>query len=318
MKAIARARRLLRRRMDRRRPTILLYHRVARQDCDPWGLAVPPALFAEQIEALARRRTVVSLERLADELERGRAPDDWVAITFDDGYADVLHEACPVLRRHGCAATLFVTTDMLDSHVFWWDRLARAILTPARLPEELELDDGPTPLRWSAAKDGADRSALHLAIWRRLRRQDPKRRDGLLDAIEAWAGVAPSRDGEDRALTTAELRELAGSGVFSIGAHTLSHAPLPELTQSEKAVEIAGSRRRCEEILGRKVDTFAYPFGELDVEAREEARRAGFRLACSTVRGPVRPDSDRFALPRVTVKPSWSGARLVSQLPWGG
>ena len=298
-------------------PTILLYHRVARQDCDPWGLAVRPDLFADQIEALARRRTVVPLERLADELERGRAPQDWVAITFDDGYADVLHEACPVLRRHGCAATLFVTTDMLDSAGFWWDRLARAILMPERLPGELVLEDGAVPFRWAAEKDGSDRSALHLAIWRWLRRRDPARREALLDAIEVWAGPGPPRRDVDRALTTAELRELADSGVFSIGAHSLSHAPLPELTREAKAAEIAGSRRRCEEILGRKVDTFAYPYGELDEEACEEARRAGFRLACSTVKGPVRPDSPRYALPRTTVKP-WSGEQLLSRLPWGG
>ena len=190
MRTIEGVRRRLRRWRDRRRPAILLYHRVARQDCDPWGLAIPPALFAEQIEALSRRRTVVSLERLADELERGRAPGGWVAITFDDGYADVLHEACPVLQRYGCEATLFVTTDTLGGGGFWWDRLACAILTPERLPEELVLEDGPLPFRWAAVRDGPDRSALHLAIWRRLRRQDPKRRDELLKRIEAWAGVA--------------------------------------------------------------------------------------------------------------------------------
>ncbi len=318
MRALTRLQRRLSRWSDRRRPAILLYHRVARLDCDPWGLAVAPDLFAEQIEAMMRRRRVVPLERLAEELGRGRAPANWVAITFDDGYADVLGEACPVLKRLSCPATLFVTTGALDGEGFWWDRLSEAILTPAKLPQRLELDGAEGAFRWEAgAVDGAERERLHLALWRRLRGLDPERRGAELTRIEAWAGVADRDLSRDRPLTTCELIELAASGVVSIGAHGASHAPLPELKRFEKAAEIAGSRRRCEEILGRPVVSFAYPFGELDAECREEVRRAGFRLACSTVPGPVRRDSARFALPRVTVG-AWSGEELLRRLPWGG
>ncbi len=309
------ARRLLDGRL-RRGPAILLYHRVARLDHDPWGLAITPELFHDQVAALARRRTVVPLERLADGLERGRTPSDWVVITFDDGYADVLHAACPILETFGCPATLFVTTGTLGADAFWWDRLIDAIFIPAALPDRLSLKVHGREFTWTAETQGADRNRLHPAVWRWLRSLSGECREEALRLIEDWAGRPNPRDGRDRPLTAAELRELADGGVFSIGAHSVSHAPLPELTRAEKTAEIAGSRRACEEILGRPVSTFAYPFGELDGECQEEARGAGFRLACSTVPGPARVTAPRFALPRIAVGP-WSGAELVERLPWG-
>ena len=314
MSRLGSLRRTLRDWSGRHPPAILLYHRVSRIEHDPWGLAVPPDLFADQMETLARRRQVVPLDELAAALERGHAPANWVAITFDDGYADLLHEALPALQRFGCTATLFVTTGALDGDGFWWDRLSEAIFGPERLPDRLALGSGTRSFRWEAAAASGDRGMLHISLWRRLRALDPERREGELAAIESWAGVQARDRSRDRILTTAELRELAASGVFSIGAHSISHPPLPELSRHEKATEIAGSRRRCEEILGRPVSSFAYPFGEMDAQCREEVRRAGFRFACSTVRAAVRTTSPRYGLPRINIT-ACSGQELLERLP---
>ena len=190
MRTIRRVRRKLHRWADRHRPVILLYHRVASIDCDPWGLAVPPDRFAEQIEALTRHRKVVPLDLLVAELDRGRAPKDWVAITFDDGYSDLLYEARPVLERCNCPATLFLTTGTLDTEGFWWDRLSEAVLTPKTLPDALHLNGGEHALDWqSRSDDQAEREALHLNLWRWLRRLDAGQREMQLGRIEGWAGA---------------------------------------------------------------------------------------------------------------------------------
>jgi peptidoglycan/xylan/chitin deacetylase (PgdA/CDA1 family) len=313
MHVLRRIGRQLRNQRDARAPAILLYHRVARLDHDPWNLAIDPDLFEDQVSALSSRRKVVPLEALADELDRGYAPKDWVAITFDDGYADVWHQAYPILAKLGCPATLFVTTGVLDTDGFWWDRLAEAVLTPAKLPLPATLWGNERPPLELAE---GNRNSLHLALWRRMRTLNPERREGELRRIEAWAGISGGARAVNRALTTQELRELADSAVFSVGAHTITHAVLPELTDSEKAAEISGSMRQCEQILGRPVATFAYPFGEMDTACQVAVSSAGFRLACSTVRGPVRRTSPRFALPRISVG-RWSGQELLGYLPWG-
>ena len=77
-------------------PVILMYHRVAAPALDPWSLSVSPRHFAEQVEALRRHRTVLSLRQLVLDLAEGRLRPGAAAITFDDGYADNLHAALPV------------------------------------------------------------------------------------------------------------------------------------------------------------------------------------------------------------------------------
>ncbi|PWI42323.1 polysaccharide deacetylase family protein [Streptomyces sp. ICBB 8177] len=79
------------------------------------GLSVTPAAFAEQMDVLAARgRTPLSTRELAYRWRLDRPlPARPVLITFDDGYEGVHRHALPVLRGHGFAATLFVTTGWL-------------------------------------------------------------------------------------------------------------------------------------------------------------------------------------------------------------
>jgi peptidoglycan/xylan/chitin deacetylase (PgdA/CDA1 family) len=83
---------------------ILYYHRVSTER-DP--LAVTPTAFRRQMEALAASgQRVVDLYELDDlRLSPGEAA---VALTFDDGYRDVLANGLPVLRELGFASTVFV------------------------------------------------------------------------------------------------------------------------------------------------------------------------------------------------------------------
>src|SRR5215472_17196403 len=108
MRALRRLSRAARHLVERDRPVILMYHRVARLAHDPWQLAVWPERFAEQIEALMQLRRVVPLGWLAAQLTQGRVPKKVAALTFDDGYADLLANARPTLVQRGCPATVFL------------------------------------------------------------------------------------------------------------------------------------------------------------------------------------------------------------------
>ena len=98
--------------MRRRRPhgLILSYHRIAAPSWDPWDLCVSPEHFEKQLEVLAHRAELVPLSDLASQLRAGRRGRPVVALTFDDGYADNLHVAQPLLERYGAPATVFIAT----------------------------------------------------------------------------------------------------------------------------------------------------------------------------------------------------------------
>ena len=118
---------------------ILLYHRVARIESDPWSLCVTPEHFAEHLEVLRRHFPIklTQAQSLRLLLNRGRCS---VAITFDDGYADNFSEAAPLLKRYGIPATFFIATGYVEAiREFWWDELEKVVFQNTSWPGPVEL-----------------------------------------------------------------------------------------------------------------------------------------------------------------------------------
>ena len=99
--------------------TVIVYHAVG--DCplseDRHELYIPTNVFAEQMEYLAAKRRVVPLGETL-RADRGGGPPR-VAITFDDGYRNVLTEAAPILARLGLPATIFVPSKWIGDRNTW-------------------------------------------------------------------------------------------------------------------------------------------------------------------------------------------------------
>ncbi len=297
---------------ERGRPIILMYHRVAHVECDPWQLAVRPELFANQIEALARERHVVPLRWLVRKLGDGRVPRNTAVVTFDDGYADVLTNARHVLERYECPATVFLTTGPIGSQEeFWWDELSRVVLESLTLPAELEIELYGQMHRWQL--DQINREELHLALWHLLLPLDAASRRDVLEILSVWAGIGRAKRPESRVLDAGEVRRLAAPGFIDIGAHTVTHPSMPLLDPLARRAEVEGSRRACEELIGSEIDAFAYPFGDLDDASVDDVREAGFAMACSTEGTVVTRRSDPLRLPRIAVG-NWESAEFVHEL----
>ena len=103
MRGIERLRRATRwrRSVSEGKVLILLYHQITEALSDPWGLAVAPRHFAQHLEVLRRHAQVIRLQQLSQALLDGSLPEKSVVVTFDDGYADNLHNAKPLLERNG-------------------------------------------------------------------------------------------------------------------------------------------------------------------------------------------------------------------------
>jgi peptidoglycan/xylan/chitin deacetylase (PgdA/CDA1 family) len=288
----------------RRRPSsaVLVYHRVAAADADPFGQAVRPETFERQLGLLRRFGSLVSAGDVVARLARGDSADRLLSVTFDDGYVDNLTTASPIATRLGVSVTVFVAVGpVLGGTRFWWDELAGAVLSPAMSPDDtLMVGDLSLPVG-----SDADRMAAIAAVHAMMRRAPAGRRESLLREVHAQLGRHHgSAPDAGRPMTREELVRLAALPGVEIGAHTVTHPSLAALTQDEQMAEMRGSRTALEQLLGRQVRLLAYPFGKDDnvsPETRELAKAAGFDAAFTTIPLPVRPETDRFAVPRLTV-----------------
>src|SRR5215469_13685267 len=88
-------------------PLILMYHRVVVLDVDPWSMAVTPESFDAHLDVLSHDAHLVRLSDLAEFVGRAELAPRAVALTFDDGYADSIEVAAPIMDRYGAPSTLF-------------------------------------------------------------------------------------------------------------------------------------------------------------------------------------------------------------------
>jgi peptidoglycan/xylan/chitin deacetylase (PgdA/CDA1 family) len=101
-----------------------------------------------------------------------------------------------------------------------------------------------------------------------------------------------------------ELLELERRGV-AVESHGVSHRPLARLGVTNLERELRGSKDALEERLGRRVDLFAFPYGEAGRGRMSgELAVAGYRAAFLYGGGPFcLPVNDRYRLPRLALGP---------------
>jgi peptidoglycan/xylan/chitin deacetylase (PgdA/CDA1 family) len=108
--------------------------------------------------------------------------------------------------------------------------------------------------------------------------------------------------------TPAQLRDMAAAGV-ELGAHTRNHVNLGAVADHAKLNdEIVGAKRELEDLVGRAVRYFAFPFGlhaNLSDAAFQAAFCAGYWGVCSAYGDYNLPGDDPFHIHRIHGDPSW-------------
>ncbi len=266
-------------------PTIILmYHRIASLEHDPWSLCVSPRHFAEHLDVLRKYRRI-RLDALGVVgWSIRRKPS--VAVTFDDGYADNFRAALPLLRRYDTPATCFIATGYIDSPgEFWWDELERIVYT------KNALDDG-------------SRDEVHLSLYNQLQPLSHDARKEILEKLARASGLVPAARKSHRILTSNELAALASEGLVEIGSHTVTHPVLSAQSRAEQFAEMQFSKQRLETTLEREVTSISYPYGgkgHYSPVTVSVAAQCGFERACTTNATCVRASDSPFEWGRIQV-----------------
>lgn len=261
-------------------PLILAYHRVVEDFAESSKGTIPAMLISTRmlerhLEWLAAHYEVLPLEEaVAGPGRKGGKPR--AAVTFDDGYADLYHNAFPILKKVGIPAAVFVVsahvgTSMVPLH----DRVHHLLSRGLRRKEAM-------PARLSALLarcGGPRRRGDAFALTTRLLTGIP--RDELLAAVDRDESMSPlceEHREEMKALTWEMLATMERAGIL-IGSHTRTHALLPLESPERVRDELLGSRRELEARLGSRVLHLAYPDGRFTLATIRAVQESGYRYA---------------------------------------
>jgi peptidoglycan/xylan/chitin deacetylase (PgdA/CDA1 family) len=283
----------------RGRLLILCYHRVLPRNDPLIPSCIDREAFDADMRVVAEHFNALPMSEAIERLRSGRLPPRAIAITFDDGYADNLAEALPILRKYSLPATVFVATSYLDGGRMWNDTITESVRRASgEILDLTDFDLGMLPIRTPE-----ERGATALRVMLHLRRLPTESRAARVDELASRIGAELPTD---LMLTSEQLVELHQAGV-EIGAHTMTHPILARISDVSAADEIRGSRDRLQSLTRAPVVGFAYPNGLPGVDyyrAHVEAvRHAGYSYAVTTAKGCASADADYFQLPRI--------------LPWG-
>ena len=272
----------------RGRLSVLIFHRV---------LPEPDPLFPDEMHAQRFREmcgwikawfNVLPLDQAVTHLKAGTLPSRAACITFDDGYADNLHVAVPILLQHGLTATFFIATGFLDGGRMWND----TIIETVRGRNDLSIAD-----RQAAIASHINAIKYRPAVER-------------IAVTEQLAQSAHAQLPANLMMTGAEVKTMRQAGM-QIGAHTVSHPILASLTDDQARREIDDSKQFLEDLLGERIGLFAYPNGkpgeDYSPHTVDIVRRLGFDAAVSTQWGASRMGDDLMQIKRFT---PWDATRL--------
>lgn len=291
---------------------VLIYHRVCELPHDPQRLAVRPDRFAAQMRALRGDFEVLRFEQEWQPLRRPA-----VAITFDDGYADNIENALPILESAGVPATFFIATGYVGSgREFWWDELERVLLTGGTGPRRVQRLG---TIELERAYDGAsalERKALYQDLHPRLKKLSVEDRDDALASLRETFGDSATARRSHRVMDVDEVVRMGASEAVTLGAHTVSHQPLASLSVQAQRDEIGRSRSMLQEWTGRSVNVFSYPFGNRDDYTPQSValcRDFGFTRVAANFPAVVRERTDPMQVPRFLVR-DWPADELLRRL----
>ncbi|WP_214365484.1 polysaccharide deacetylase family protein [Pseudonocardia sp. H11422] len=278
---------------------VLGWHNVRPTWCFPAAPGAGEKGLEQQLKMLRTLANVVPLESALRDLMEGRPlPPRAVAITFDDGYADNLELAGPILRRLGLPATCFLVPGILNGDTSpWWERLAFAFTEATA--DQLEWKDA-----IHALPDREQRYSVFKRVAEDLKLVDRHERDAAIDDLTERLAPTGTYDLRSQFLDWDGARKL--QEYMTIGSHTMYHAILSRESAQAQHDDLAESRRQLRDRLGADIDVLAYPNGkrvDYTADTIAAAEKAGYAYSITTRNGRTTRDAAPHEIPRWVMNP---------------
>ena len=279
---------------------VLMYHRINDEVGQKLtGLTVSTNNFEKQLLYFKKYFQILRLE------------EDWttlkktgIVITFDDGYADNIINALPLLEKYQIPATIFITTLNSNSKKeFWWDRL---VFDYSNCDESFYLPNQNDKI----AKSNSSYQYITVYVHEM---QNEDKEEWFLE-FEKINKIAFFPREEYRSLTNSELKLLSEHPLITLGIHTHNHYSLGTLSFEEQKQEISFSIEKLEELTTKTIKYLALPHGSYNADTlkiAQELNLKGILLAndyYSSIKNKSSNKINRILMPNI------EGKELVKRL----
>jgi len=103
------------------------------------------------------------------------------------------------------------------------------------------------------------------------------------------------------------------SELITIGAHTINHPALGNLSRGSQKNEISWGKTQLEDLFQERITTFSYPHGHLNEHTESLVKEAGFSVAFTTEENSFHEHSNVYTLPRIWIH-NWGPDQFLSNL----
>jgi len=275
--------------------TVMLHH-VSESTEVRIGPRAAYTVTPSQLESYIARRSGWKALSFGQELEAVHTGQRFL-LTFDDGYYNNLTEALPVLEKYGVPCIIFVTTGFVGRQVYPYELELAHVIDSAN---EVYLPERDEPFQLNGR---SRRQSVYEQVRRPLKRKSHERREAYMKRFAEANGYQRSDAQTERFLHWSDIRALSKHPLVTIGAHTHTHVLLSKQPWQQAYAEMKRSKELLEEVTGRHVECFSYPYGGNTLALRQMARWIGLRYGFTTQ--AKRIDRVRFlnrlAIPRIDI-----------------
>lgn len=254
----------------------VMYHGVVREDSTWFSPRHTTAeAFASQLKYFNENFDIVSLKEAFELRDSGRRLErHTITISFDDGYRNNLEIALPIIEKFGVPVTFFVLGPCAETHgdrVSWTDLMAA-------LPKVV--NGGHVRVLDGDYVDGVELSSGRT-LMDDLKAASPTARDNAIRQLDDAYDLKKYLKGLDSEIWELmgpdQLISLASSPCVEIGSHAYAHYNLGLVPLADAVHDMARSKEAIEGLLGRTIESIAYPDGSYNDPVKDAAERLGFK-----------------------------------------
>jgi len=121
---------------------------------------------------------------------------------------------------------------------------------------------------------------------------------GYMGQFPQWRGFNQSKRPDLRIMDEEQLRSLPAE-LVTVGSHSVTHPNLAAVSEKTARWELVHSKESLQQVLGRPVTLFAYPYGADAPRLAQWAREAGYTHVFTLLPRLMRPGGDPFTVGRL-------------------